>query len=154
MAGLGLMVAVLQRASEGNGTVDARVTGEIGTGLVILLGGKKGDTEADADFLADKAAGFRIFGDENGKMNLSIRDVGGAALVISQFTLCGDTRKGRRPSFIHAAPPEKGNVLYEYFMAKLIENGVPVESGEIGAMMDVALVNDGPVTFVLNSKNP
>ena len=109
------MVAVLQRASEGKVMVGDRVTGEIGRGLVILLGVMKEDTEGDADFLADKAAGFRIFSDENGKMNLSIRDVGGGALVSSQFTLCGDWHKGRRPGFDKAAPPEEGKRLYEYF---------------------------------------
>ena len=146
------MVAVLQRASEGKVTVEGRVTGEIGTGLVILLGVMKGDTETDADFLADKAAGFRIFGDENGKMNLSIRDVGGAALVISQFTLGGDWRKGRRPGFDKAAPPEEGKRLYEYFCEQLRKLEVPVETGEFGAMMDVSLVNQGPVTFVMDSR--
>ena len=146
------MVAVLQRASEGKGRVDDRVTGQIGKGLVILLGVKKGDTEADADFLADRATGFRIFGDEDGKMNLSIRDVGGAALVISQFTLCGDWRKGRRPGFDKAAPPEEGERLYEYFCDQLRMLEVPVETGEFGAMMDVSLVNEGPVTFVMDSR--
>ncbi len=146
------MVAVLQRASEGKVTVGDRVTGEIGRGLVILLGVKKGDTEGDADFLADKAAGFRIFSDENGKMNLSIRDVSGEALVISQFTLCGDWRKGRRPGFDKAAPPEEGKRLYEYFCEQLRKLEVPVETGEFGAMMDVSLVNEGPVTFVMDSR--
>ena len=146
------MVAVLQRASEGKVTVEGRITGQIGTGLVILLGVMKGDTEADADFLADKASGFRIFGDENGKMNLSIRDIKGAALVISQFTLCGDWRKGRRPGFDKAAPPEEGKRLYEYFCEQLRKLEVPVETGEFGAMMDVSLVNEGPVTFVMDSR--
>tara|TARA_B100001123_G_scaffold62112_1_gene67961 strand:- start:2374 stop:2820 length:447 start_codon:yes stop_codon:yes gene_type:complete len=146
------MVAVLQRASKGKVTVEGRITGQIGTGLVILLGVMKGDTEADADFLADKVAGFRIFNDEDGKMNLSIRDIEGAALVISQFTLCGDWRKGRRPGFDKAAPPEEGKRLYEYFCEKLRKLEVPVETGEFGAMMDVSLINEGPVTFVMDSR--
>ena len=146
------MVAVLQRASKGKVTVEGRITGQIGTGLVILLGVMKGDTETDADFLADKVAGFRIFNDEDGKMNLSIRDIEGAALVISQFTLCGDWRKGRRPGFDKAAPPEEGKRLYEYFCEQLRKLEVPVETGEFGAMMDVSLINEGPVTFVMDSR--
>ena len=147
------MVAVLQRASEGKVTVDGRITGEIGTGLVILLGVTQEDEEKDADFLADRIAGFRIFNDEEEKMNLSIRDVGGVALVISQFTLAGNWRKGRRPSFTCAAPPEKGERLYEHFCEQLRKLEVPVETGEFGAMMDVSLVNDGPVTFVMDSRS-
>jgi D-tyrosyl-tRNA(Tyr) deacylase len=118
-----------------------------------LLGVQKGDTKKDADFLVNKISGLRIFSDENDKMNLSIKDVDGSALVISQFTLCGDLKKGRRPSFVNAAPPEDGNRLYEYFMAELNQSGVQVQSGEFGARMNVELVNDGPVTFVLNSKD-
>ena len=146
------MIAVLQRAREGKVSVDGRVTGEIGTGLVVLLGVALGDMDKDADFLADRIAGFRIFNDEEGTMNLSIRDVGGAALVISQFTLAGDWRKGRRPSFTTAAPPEEGERLYEYFCEQLRALEVPVETGEFGAMMDVHLINDGPVTFVMDSR--
>ena len=146
------MIAVLQRASEGKVTVEDRITGEIGTGLVILLGVAQSDSEKDANFLADRIAGFRIFNDEDGKMNLSIRDVNGAALVVSQFTLVGDWRKGRRPSFTTAAPPEEGERLYEYFCEQLRQQNVPVETGEFGAMMDVHLVNDGPVTFVMDSR--
>ena len=133
--------------------VSEKVVGEIDNGLVILLGVQKGDTEKDADFLVNKISGLRIFSDENDKMNLSIKDVNGSALVISQFTLCGDTKKGRRPSFIKAAPPEDGNRLYEYFMSEMKKDGVPIECGEFGVMMDVALVNNGPVTFILNSKD-
>ena len=133
--------------------VSEKVVGEIDNGLVILLGVQKGDTEKDADFLVNKISGFRIFSDENDKMNLSIKDVNGSALVISQFTLCGDTKKGRRPSFIQAATSEDGDRLYEYFMSEMKKSGVPIESGEFGAMMDVELVNNGPVTFVLNSKD-
>ncbi len=146
------MIAVLQRASEGKVTVEDRITGEIGTGLVILLGVAQSDSEKDADFLADRIAGFRIFNDEDGKMNLSIRDVNGAALVVSQFTLVGDWRKGRRPSFTSAATPEEGERLYEYFCGQLCQLGVPVQTGEFGAMMDVSLINDGPVTFVMDSR--
>jgi D-tyrosyl-tRNA(Tyr) deacylase len=147
------MISVIQRCSWGKVTVADKVVGEIEHGLVILLGVQKDDTEKDADFLVNKISGLRIFADENDKMNLSIKHVSGSALVISQFTLCGDTIKGRRPSFIHAAPPEEGNRLYEYFMSELEKEGVPVQSGEFGAMMAVELVNDGPVTFVLNSKD-
>ena len=133
--------------------VSEKVVGEIDNGLVILLGVQKGDTEKDANFLVNKISGLRIFSDENDKMNLSIKDVNGSALVISQFTLCGDTKKGRRPSFIKAATPDDGNRLYEYFMSEMKKSDVPIESGEFGAMMDVELVNNGPVTFVLNSKD-
>jgi len=147
------MIAVIQRCSRGIVTVSDKTIGEIERGLVILLGVQKDDSEIDANFLVNKISGLRIFNDEQGKMNLSIKDVDGSALVISQFTLCGDTRKGRRPSFINAAVPEDGNRLYEYFMKELEKTGVPVQSGKFGAMMDVELVNDGPVTFVLNSKD-
>ena len=147
------MIAVIQRCSRGKVTVSEKVVGEIDNGLVILLGVQKGDTEKDANFLVNKISGLRIFSDENDKMNLSIKDVNGSALVISQFTLCGDTKKGRRPSFIKAATPDDGNRLYEYFMSEMKKSGVPIESGEFGAMMDVELVNNGPVTFVLNSKD-
>ena len=147
------MIAVIQRCSRGKVTVSEKVVGEIDNGLVILLGVQKGDTEKDANFLVNKISGLRIFSDESDKMNLSIKDVDGSALVISQFTLCGDLKKGRRPSFVNAAPPEDGNRLYEYFMAELNQSGVQVQSGEFGARMNVELVNDGPVTFVLNSKD-
>ena len=146
------MIAVLQRTREAKVTVGDHVTGEIQTGLVILLGVAKGDAEEDANFLADRIAGFRMFNDEDDKMNRSIRDVNGAALVISQFTLAGDWRKGRRPSFTSAAPPEEGERLYEYFCAQLCALEVPVQTGEFGAMMDVSLINDGPVTFVMDSR--
>jgi D-tyrosyl-tRNA(Tyr) deacylase len=147
------MIAVIQRCSRGQVTVSDKVVGEISHGLVIFLGVQKNDTENDADFLVNKISVLRIFSDENDKMNLSIKDVNGSALVISQFTLCGDTKKGRRPSFIKAATPDDGNRLYEYFMLEMKKGGVPIESGEFGAMMNVELVNDGPVTFVLNSKD-
>ena len=153
MARLELMIAVLQRASAGRVTVENRVTGEIGTGLVILLGVAQGDTEADAEFLADRIAGFRIFNDAEEKMNRSIRDVAGSVLVISQFTLAGDWRKGRRPSFTSAAPPEEGERLYNYFCDQLRALEIPVQTGEFGAMMEVQLTNDGPVTFVMDSQD-
>ena len=146
------MVAVLQRTRSAKVTVGDRVTGEIQTGLVILLGVAKGDAEEDANFLADRISGFRIFNDADGKMNRSIRDVNGVALVISQFTLAGDWRKGRRPSFTSAAPPEEGERLYEYFCEQLRALEVPVQTGEFGAMMDVNLINEGPVTFVMDSR--
>ena len=147
------MIAVIQRCSQGKVTVSDKVVGKISHGLVIFLGVQKNDTENDAEFLVNKICGLRIFNDENDKMNLSIKDVNGSALVISQFTLCGDIKKGRRPSFVNAAPPEDGNRLYEYFMSEMKKGGVPIESGEFGAMMNVELVYNGPVTFVLNSKD-
>ena len=145
------MIAVIQRCSRANVKIGQNIVGQIGSGLVILLGVKKDDNEADADFLVKKVSDLRIYNDSNEKMNLSIKDVDGSALVISQFTLCGDTKKGRRPSFIHAAPPKEGQRLYKYFISSLLKAGVPVESGEFGAMMDVELVNEGPATFILNS---
>jgi D-tyrosyl-tRNA(Tyr) deacylase len=146
------MIAVIQRCSRANVKIGQNIIGQIGNGLVILLGLKKDDNEEDAVFLVKKVSGLRIYNDSNEKMNLSIRDVDGSALVISQFTLCGDTKKGRRPSFIHAAQPKEGQRLYEYFISSLLKTGVPVESGEFGAMMDVELVNEGPATFILKSK--
>ena len=146
------MIAVIQRSKNACVSIDGEIAGKIDNGLVILLGVCKGDNETDADFLAGKVSGMRIFSDNNGKMNLSVNEVSGSALVISQFTLCGDWRKGRRPSFINAAPPEEGERLYKYFMNCLKKNGLPVQSGIFGAMMDVHLINNGPVTFVLDSK--
>lgn len=146
------MIAVIQRVARANVTINAETRGCIRNGLVILLGVAKGDAESDADFLADKIAGLRIFPDDEGKMNISLKDARGEALVISQFTLCGDWRKGRRPSFIGAAAPEEGKRLYEYFCTAISKLGIPVETGEFGAMMDVSLINEGPVTFVLDSK--
>ena len=146
------MIAVLQRVTSGNVTIDGRLAGKIDQGLVVLLGVMRDDDENDADFLVKKIAGLRIFNDKNGKLNLSIKDIHGTALVVSQFTLCADTHKGRRPSFVRAAPPEKGSTLYEDFMKKLEVQGVPVQSGEFGAMMNVNIQNDGPVTIVLNSR--
>ena len=146
------MIAVIQRAKSGSVSVDKKIISQIELGFVILLGVTDEDDETDADYLAGKIFHLRVFNDKDKKMNLSIRDVKGSALVISQFTLCADTHKGRRPSFIHAASPEKGNTLYEYFIAQIENNGVPVKSGKFGAMMNVNLINEGPVTFVLDSK--
>ena len=145
------MLAVVQRVSRANVRVKENIVGEIDGGLVILLGIEKGDDEKDATSLAHKISGLRMFNDDNDKMNLSILDVNGAALVISQFTLCADTKKGRRPSFINAESPDLSNNLYELFKTLLSKNGIQVQSGEFGAMMDVQLVNNGPVTFILNS---
>ncbi len=125
--------------------------GRIGAGLVVLLGVARDDTPRDADYLAAKIAHLRIFEDENGKMNRSLMDCDGAMLVISQFTLLGDCRKGRRPSFVNAAPPDKGEALYTHFVAATRRLEIPVETGRFGADMAVALVNDGPVTLVVDS---
>lgn len=147
------MRAVLQRVSRAKVTVNGRITGEIDRGLLVLLGVGKSDDEATADRLLDKIIKLRIFDDGDGKMNLSLADIDGEMLVVSQFTLYADTRKGRRPSFIDAALPQDGNRLYEYFAAKAREMIRKVETGEFGAMMDVDLVNDGPVTIVLDTEN-
>jgi D-aminoacyl-tRNA deacylase len=141
---------VLQRVSEASVTVEGEVVSEIGSGLLLLVGVAAGDGEAQADWLAEKVAGLRIFSDEEGKMNLSVRDVGGEVLAVSQFTLLADTRKGKRPSFVRAAPPEEAEPLFDHFCERLRASGVgTVETGSFGAMMEVALVNDGPVTIVL-----
>jgi D-tyrosyl-tRNA(Tyr) deacylase len=132
--------------------VDQEVVGQIDRGLLVLLGVAHADTPEQARWLAEKVAGLRIFNDAEGKMNLALADVGGAALVVSQFTLYGDCRKGRRPSFLDAALPEKAVPLYEAFMAALRAEGVRVEAGRFGAMMQVELVNDGPVTLIVDSK--
>jgi D-aminoacyl-tRNA deacylase len=145
------MRAVVQRVKESRVEVKGRTVGEIGPGLLILLGVAQEDTEQDSEHLANKIAHLRIFSDERDAMNLSLLDVSGAALVVSQFTLLGDCRKGRRPSFIRAAPPERARRLYEDFVRSLREKGVKVETGEFQAMMDVHLVNDGPVTLILES---
>jgi D-tyrosyl-tRNA(Tyr) deacylase len=131
--------------------VDDDVVGKIGAGLVVLLGVANSDTQADAEYLAAKITGLRIFEDENGKMNLSLVETHGAVLAVSQFTLYGDVRKGKRPSFDEAARPELARELYEYFVAKIRESGVPCETGRFQAMMQVELVNDGPVTILLDS---
>ncbi len=144
------MRVVLQRASSGSVAIGGEVVGEIGLGLVLLVGFTEGDEEPALEWMAEKVLGLRVFGDEEGKMNLSLEDVAGDLLVVSQFTLYGDTRKGRRPSFIKAAGPELATARYERFLEILKERAPGrVESGEFGAMMDVALVNAGPVTLVL-----
>jgi D-tyrosyl-tRNA(Tyr) deacylase len=143
------MKIVLQRVTHATVTVDRTVTGSIGRGILILLGIHKDDTEADADFLAAKCAELRIFPGTDDKMNLSLQDISGEALVVPQFTLYGDCGKGRRPSYTDAAPPEKGDRLYTYFVNKL-KNHIPVvQTGIFGAMMAVDLCNDGPVTIIL-----
>lgn len=146
------MRVLLQRVSRAEVRVDERVTGRIGRGYLLLVGITHDDTEARAIRLADKVAGLRLFADAEGKMNLALADVGGAALVVSQFTLYGDARKGRRPSFIDAARPDVAIPLYERFIALLRGHGVPVETGEFGADMQVDLLNDGPVTLMLDSE--
>ena len=134
-------------------TVAGENFSDIGAGLLILLGVDQEDMENDIDYLVKKTAGLRIFNDKDENMNLSIQDVGGEVLVVSQFTLCADTRKGRRPSFIHAAPPEMAENMYQKFCEKLGAEGIPVQTGKFGAMMDVELVNDGPVTIILDSRD-
>jgi D-tyrosyl-tRNA(Tyr) deacylase len=143
------MKAVVQRVSFASVTVDESLVGRIGKGVLVLLGVEKGDDEARADWLAEKIAGLRIFADEEDKMNLALADVGGAVLVVSQFTLAGNCDKGRRPSFDTAAPPEEGKRLYDYFTAAVEKLGLPVQTGIFQADMKVHLVNDGPVTFIL-----
>jgi D-tyrosyl-tRNA(Tyr) deacylase len=146
------MRAVVQRVSRAAVIIDGQTIGAIERGLLVLLGIAATDTQADGRWLAEKLAGLRIFNDEAGKMNLSVADVSGAVLVISQFTLYGDCRKGRRPSFLGAAPPEMAVPLYEAFVNALRSLGLPVETGRFGAMMQVELVNDGPVTLILDTK--
>ncbi len=145
------MRAVVQRVSRAKVTVERQATGEIGPGLLILLGVGRGDARSDADYLADKVAGLRIFEDEHGKMNCSALEVGGAALVVSQFTLYGDVRRGKRPSFDDAAPPQRARELYQYFVERLRAAGLRCETGKFQEMMSVELVNEGPVTIMLDS---
>lgn len=145
------MRMVVQRVSEACVKVDGETAGSIGKGLLVLLGVARGDAERDADFLAEKTAGLRIFPDDEGKMNRNVTEAGGAVLVVSQFTLYGDVRKGRRPSFDQAAPPEDAKRLYEYFVEALRARGLHVETGVFQAMMQVHLVNDGPVTILCDS---
>jgi D-tyrosyl-tRNA(Tyr) deacylase len=145
------MRAVVQRVTRAQVSVDNEVTGKISHGLLVLLGVAKTDTTEDAAYLAEKIAGLRIFDDGDGKMNLSVKDVGGAVLAVSQFTLYGDVRRGKRPSFDDAAPPEAARELYEYFVEKIRGQGLTCETGRFQAMMQVELVNDGPVTILLDS---
>jgi len=146
------MRAVVQRVSRGEVRVDGAAVGAVGRGFVVLLGVARGDGEADARALADKVAALRVFEDGEGKMNLALAEVGGGVLVISQFTLLGDARKGSRPGFIDAAPPEEGEALYRRFCALLREKGLPVATGTFRATMAVELVNEGPVTILLDSR--
>jgi len=146
------MIAVLQRVTWAKVEVDDRVMGQIGPGLLALVGVAASDDESHARALADKTAHLRVFPDEQHNMNRSVLDVGGSVLVVSQFTLLGDCRKGRRPSFIDAAPPDRANALLEHFIVRLREHNLPVATGQFQAMMDVSLCNDGPVTIVLDSR--
>ena len=143
------MKALIQRVKNASVTIDGKLYSQIDTGILVFLGVQKGDTKENADKLSQKLVNLRIFEDENEKMNLSLKDVGGQMLVVSQFTLCGDCKKGTRPSFDNAELPQKANELYEYFVSEINKQGIDVKTGSFGAMMDVALVNDGPVTFMV-----
>ena len=143
------MKAVIQRVTSASVVVDGQTSGEIGHGILVLLGVEKGDREGQADWMAEKIAGLRIFSDEAGKMNRSLQDSGGSLLVVSQFTLAGNCAKGKRPSFDTAATAEEGKRLYEYFVQAAKRSGLPVETGIFQADMQVSLINDGPVTFIL-----
>jgi D-tyrosyl-tRNA(Tyr) deacylase len=143
------MRVVLQRVSRASVTIDGRTAGAVGRGFCLLVGLTHGDTEATVDWMADKIAGLRLFPDAEGKMNLGLEDVGGGMLVISQFTLYGDTARGRRPSFVDAARPEQAMPLYQRFVAALAARGLEVATGEFGAQMQVEIHNDGPVTLIL-----
>ena len=143
------MKGLIQRVKRASVTIDGELYSKIDTGILVLLGVEKGDKEENADKLAEKLVKLRIFEDENGKMNKSILDIGGKILVVSQFTLAGDCKKGTRPSFDKAELPQRANELYEYFISKVEGLGVPTQTGSFGAMMDVELINDGPVTFML-----
>ncbi len=145
------MIALLQRVAHAKVTVDTNITGQIRLGWLVLLGVGKGDSEDQARWLADRVVGLRAFADENGKMNLAVKDVSGSVLVVSQFTLMADCQSGRRPSFTNAAPPDEANRLYEFFVDQIRQLQVPVQTGKFGAMMAVELLNDGPVTFWLDS---
>ncbi len=146
------MRAVVQRVSQGSVLVDGEEIGAIGSGLVILLGVHRDDNTEDGKYLAQKIVNLRIFSDENGKMNRSLLDVSGQALIVSQFTLWGDTRKGRRPSFIKAAEPDQAEKLYQNFVSEMNRQNITTATGEFGAMMELALINEGPVTLILDSR--
>ncbi len=146
------MRAVVQRVKRASVKVDNEITGQIGEGLLVLLGVAQEDSETDADYFAEKVTGLRIFEDDSGKMNLSVRATGGAVLAVSQFTLFGDVRRGKRPSFDAAARPERARELYEYFVGCIRASGLRCETGRFQAMMDVELVNSGPVTILLDSR--
>jgi len=143
------MKALIQRVLHASVTVNGKITGQIERGFLVLLGVQKGDAKTNADFLSKKICNLRIFEDENGKMNKSILDIGGKMLIVSQFTLCGDTSRGNRPGFDNAALPDEANKLYEYFSDMVRANGIEVQNGIFGADMKVELLNDGPVTFML-----
>jgi D-tyrosyl-tRNA(Tyr) deacylase len=145
------MRAVIQRVTHAQVSVDGKVTGKISRGLLVFVGVARADTQADADYLAGKIAGLRIFDDSDGKMNLSLTDIGGAVLVVSQFTLFGDVRRGKRPSFDGAAPPQRARELYEYFIERIRSVGLPCETGRFQENMRIDLTNDGPVTIQLDS---
>jgi D-tyrosyl-tRNA(Tyr) deacylase len=146
-----MMIAVVQRVKESSVKINQEIVGEIGKGLLVLLGVAKGDSIKDCQYLANKIVNLRIFEDQDGKMNRSLLEVGGEMLVVSQFTLLGDCRKGRRPSFIQAAEPDQATELYEHFVKMAGDLGISVKTGQFRAMMDVALINDGPVTLILES---
>lgn len=145
------MRAVIQRVKKSSVTVEEKITGSIGAGLMVLIGVEDGDSEKDADYIADKITGLRIFEDEQGKMNLSVEDIGGEVLAVSQFTLLADARKGRRPSFTKAAAPNEANALYRKVIEKVLSKGIHVEEGVFRAEMLVEIHNDGPVTILLDS---
>ncbi|MEE8479762.1 MAG: D-aminoacyl-tRNA deacylase [Desulfobacterales bacterium] len=146
------MRAVIQRVKESSVTVKNEIIGKIGRGLLVLLGVANEDKTNDAEYLADKITNLRIFEDDKGKMNRSLLETGGEMIVVSQFTLLGDCRKGRRPSFVNAADPEKANKLYEHFIKEVRQKGVSVKTGRFRAMMEVSLINDGPVTIILENR--
>ena len=146
------MIIVVQRCSEAKVTVNNKIISQIKSGLMLLVGINKGDGFSDADKVVDKIINLRIFNDEKNKMNLSILDINGSVMVVSQFTLCGDTRKGRRPSFINAVNPDRGLEIYDHVVTRFRDKGLNTVTGEFGAMMDIELVNEGPATFIINSK--
>ena len=144
------MIGLIQRVKRASVTIESKLYSNIDSGILVLFGVEKGDVKQKADRIADKISKLRIFEDENGKMNKSVTDISGEILVVSQFTLAGNCSKGTRPSFDNAEEPQKANVMYEYFIEQLKQKGLPVKTGVFGAMMDVELINDGPVTFILN----
>ena len=146
------MIIVVQRCSEAKVTVNNKIISQIKSGLMVLVGITKGDGFSDADKVVDKIINLRIFNDEKNKMNLSVLNINGSVMVVSQFTLCGDTRKGRRPSFINAENPDRGLEIYDHMVNRLKDKGLNTVTGEFGAMMDIELVNEGPATFIINSK--
>ena len=146
------MRAVIQRVKDSRVSVNNQLVGKIGNGVLVFLGVQESDTEKDAEYIASKTINLRIFEDKDGKMNLSLKDVNGEVLVISQFTLLGDCRKGRRPSFADAAHPEKAKILYQYFISQIEDHNITVSTGEFQAKMEVNILNDGPVTLLLDSK--